>query len=102
MLFSDTGPPEHVAVCQGQGRRERREVWVSAELATYTDCPGLTSVIKVHQAVRNNLTGRERDSVQYGVSRLSDLAPHRALALLRGHWEIANRLFHVKAVSRQG
>ena len=42
------------------------------------------------------LTGRERDSVQYGVSSLSDLAPDRALALLRGHWEIENRLFYVK------
>lgn len=83
-------------MCQGHGRRERREVWVSEELATYTDFPGLTSVIRVHQVVRNNLTGRERDSVQYGVSSLSNLAPDRALALLRGHWEIENRLFYVK------
>ena len=83
-------------MCQGHGRRERREVWVSEELATYTDFPGLTSVIKVHQVVRNNLTGRERDSVQYGVSSLSNLAPHRALALLRGHWGIENRLFYIK------
>lgn len=96
MLFSDPGQPEHVAVCQGHGRRERREVGVSDELATYTDFPGLTSVTKVHQVARENLIGRERDSVQYGVSSLSDLAPDRALALLRGHWEIENRLFHVK------
>lgn len=83
-------------MCQGHGRRERREVWVSEELGTYTDFPGLTSVIKVHQVVRENLTDRERDSVQYGVSSLSNLAPERALALLRGHWEIENRLFYVR------
>ena len=83
-------------MCQGHGRRERREVWVSEELATYTDFPGLTSVIRVHQVARENLTGRERNSVQYGVSSLSNLAPDRALALLRGHWEIENRLFYVK------
>ena len=83
-------------MCQGHGRRERREVWVSEELATYADFPGLASVIKVHQVVRDNRTGRERDSVQYGVSSLSNLAPDRALALLRGHWEIENRLFYVK------
>ena len=80
-------------MCQGHGRRERREVWVSEELATYTDLPGLTSVIRVHQVARENLTSRERDSVQYGVSSLSNLAPDRALALLRGHWEIENRCF---------
>ena len=96
MLFSDPGPPEHIALCYGHGRRERREVWVSEELATYADFPGLTSVIRVHQVVREHPTGRERDSVQYGVSSLSDLAPDRALALLRGHWEIENRLFYVK------
>lgn len=93
LLFSDPGPPEHSTVCQGHGRREGREVWVSEELATYTGFPGLASVIRVHQVVRNNLTSRERNSVQYGVSSLSDLAPDRALALLRGHWEIENRLF---------
>lgn len=96
MLFSDPGPPEHTTVCQGHGRRERREVWVSEELATYADFPGLTSVIMARQVVRDNRTGRERDHVQYGVSSLSDLAPDRALALLRGHWEIENRLFYVK------
>ena len=96
MLFSDPGPPEHIALCYGHGRRERREVWVSEELATYADFPGLSSVIRVHQVVRDHPTGRERDSVQYGVSSLSDLAPDRALALLRGHWEIENRLFYVK------
>lgn len=69
---------------------------MSEELATYTGFPGLASVIRVYQVVRNNLTGQERDSVQYGVSSLSDLAPDRALALLRGHWEIENRLFYVK------
>ena len=96
MLFSDPGPPEHIALCYGHGRWERREVWVWEELAAYADFPGLTSVVKVHQVVRDNRTGRERDSVQYGVSSLSDLAPDRALALLRDHWEIENRLFYVK------
>ena len=69
---------------------------MSEELADHADFPGLTSVVKVHQVVRDNRTGRERDSVQYGVSSLWDLAPDRALALLRGHWEIENRLFYVK------
>ena len=96
MLFSDPGPPGHTAVCQGHGRRERRQVWVSEELAGYADFPGLSSVIMTRQVVRDNLTGREMDSVQYGVSSLSPMVPERALALLRGHWEIENRLFYVK------
>ena len=69
---------------------------MSEELADHADFPGLTSVIMARQAVRDNRTGRERDSVQYGMSSLSDLAPDLAPALLRGHWEIENRLFYVK------
>ncbi len=69
---------------------------MSEELADHGDFPGLTSVIMARQVVRDNWTGRERGSVQYGVSSLSDLAPDRSLALLRGHWEIENRLFYVK------
>ena len=53
-------------------------------------------MIMARQTVRDNLTGRQRDNVQYGVSSLPDLAPDRALAPLRGHWEIENRLFYVK------
>lgn len=68
---------------------------MSEELADYADFPGLTSVIIARQVVLDNQTDRERDSVQYGVSSLSDLTPDRPLALLRGHWEIENRLFYV-------
>ena len=69
---------------QGHGRRKRRKVWVSEELTTYADFPGLTSMIRVHQVARDNRTGRERDSVQHGVSSLTNLALDSALALLRG------------------
>ena len=96
MLFSDPGPPGHSTVSQRHGRRERRQVWVSEELADHADFPGLSSVIMARQVVRDNRTGLERDSVQYGVSSLADLAADRALTLLRGHWEIENRLFYVK------
>ena len=82
-------------MCQGHGRRERWKVWVSKEPAAYTDFPGLTSVIRVHQVVPENLTDRERDSAQHGVSSLSNLAPNRALVLMWGHWEIENRLFYI-------
>ena len=69
---------------------------MSDELAGYTGFPCLASVIMTRQMVRDNASGRESASVQYGVSSLSALAPERALALLRGHWEIENRLFYVK------
>ena len=66
------------------------------EPAGYVYFLGPASVFMARQAVRDNRTGRERDSVQYGVSSLSSLTPERALALLRGHREIENRLFQVK------
>ena len=51
------------------------------------------------QVVRDNRTGRERDSVQYGMSSLSDLAPDRALALLRGHGRLKTGWFYVKEMT---
>ena len=39
------------------------------------------------------------ESVQYAVTSLSTLDPKTALRMVRGHWGIENRLFHVKADS---
>ena len=78
------------------GRLERRKVWVSAQLADYSDFPGLSSVIKIGKRVEHLKHRRVTESVQYAVSSLGDLAPLRALSLVRGHWGIENSLFHVK------
>ena len=78
---------------KGHGRLESRKVWVSEQLAGYSDFPGLSSAIKIAKRVKD---GRVAESVQYAVSNLSNLSPLRALSLVRGHWGIENSLFHVK------
>ena len=96
LLFSAAAAqPDWEATSKGHGRIERRQVWVSEELAGYADLPGLSSVIMIKKRVSR--PGQPPvDSVQYAVSSRSALAPAEALSLVRGHWSIENRLFHVK------
>lgn len=96
LIFAEAGEPALTAVGKGHGRLERRQVWVSEELAGYTDFPGLASVVMVRQETGYLSEGRHTKSVQYGVSSLGGLRPEWALGLLRGHWSIENRHFHVK------
>ena len=81
---------------KGHGRLENRKVWISEELAGYSDFPGLMSAIKIAKRVKRLKDGSVAESVQYAVSSLSNLSPSRALSLVRGHWGIENSLFHVK------
>ena len=73
---------------RGQGRLENRKVWVSEQLAGYSDFPGLLSAIKIAKRVKRIKDGSMAESVQYAVSSLSNLSPLRALSLVRGHWGI--------------
>ena len=81
---------------KGLGRLENTKVWVSEQLAGYSDFPGLSSAIKIAKRVKRVKDGSVAESVQYAVSSLSNLSPLRALSLARGHWGIENSLFHVK------
>ena len=67
------------------GRLERRKVWVSTQLAGYSDFPGLSSVIKIGKRVERLKHGSVTESVQYAVSSLRDLTALRALSVVRGH-----------------
>lgn len=96
LLFAEAVEPALTVVGKGHGRLESRRVWVSGELAGYTGFPGLASVVMVRQETLHLAQGRHSESVQYGVSSLPELEPARALSLLRGHWGIENRHFHVK------
>ena len=96
MLFAGAGEPALTAVGKGHGRLERRQVWVSGELAGYTGFPGLSSVVIIRQETEHLSEGRHIESVQYRVSSLAGLKPEWALWLLWGHWRIENHLFHVK------
>ena len=72
---------------------------MSGEGAGYTGFPGLSSVVMLRQETGHLSEGRHTGSVEYGVSSLAGLKPEWALWLLRGHWSIENRPFHVQDYS---
>jgi len=85
-------------VSKGHGRLERREIRVSAALTGYSLLPGLAQAAEVRTEVLRLATGEVGTRLRYLVTSLTpkQADPHRLLALSRGHWGIANRLFHVK------
>ena len=78
LFFAEAGEPALTVVGKGHGRLERRRVWVSGELAGYTDFPGLATVVMVRQETEHLSEGRRTESVQYGVSSLVGLEPDQA------------------------
>lgn len=84
-------------VSKGHGRYERRAIRVSGDLAGYSAFPGLAQVAQVTTQVTQVSTGETSTRVRYLVTSLdaAQANPRRVLALSRGHWGIANRLFHV-------
>jgi hypothetical protein len=98
VLFAEQRRPECVRVEKGHGRLERREVRTSSDLAGYSDFPGLRQVAEIRKRVVFLKTGEVCEDRRY---LLSSLGPEQAnaarlLALMRGHWGIENKLFHVK------
>lgn len=97
-LFTEDKEAEVVRVEKGHGRLERREIWTSSDLEGYSDFPGLRQVAQVKTKTIILKTGQVRESTQYLITSLPTqrAGPEMLLALLRGHWGIENRLFHVK------
>ena len=81
---------------KGHGRLENRQVWLSSQLADYSDFPGLSNVIMVKKQVEHLKRRESAESVQYAVTSLPRIEPQQALSLVQGHWGIENSLFHVK------
>lgn len=83
---------------KGHGRLERREIRVSSELAGYSDFPGLKQVAEVKKRVVFLKTSKIEQNTEYLLTSLAakGARPASLLGLMRGHWGIENRLFHVK------
>jgi hypothetical protein len=82
---------------------ERREIWTSTELNHYLDFPHLGQVFCIRRTTTdldgNMLKGRKStEETVYGVTSLSvrHASPAQLLAYNRGHWQIENRLHHVR------
>jgi hypothetical protein len=87
-----------VVTNKGHGRLERREIRTSAELAHYSDFPGLAQVAEIKKRVVFMKSGEVKETTRYLITSLGpeQAGPGRLLSLYRGHWGIENRLFHVK------
>src|SRR5215468_9141461 len=85
----------------GHGRIEQRNITTSEALVGYSDWPGLAQVFELGRHVRLQKTGEERVEVVYGVTSLRPerATPERLLALVRGQWQIENKLHWVRDVT---
>ena len=85
----------------GHGRIEQRNVTTSEALVGYSDWPGLAQVFELGRHVIFQKTGEERVEVVYGVTSLRPerAPPKHLLALVRGQWQIENKLHWVRDVT---
>lgn len=97
MLF----PPPAVTTDKAHGRLEQRRVQTSTALNTYLDFPYVRQVFRIVRTVKHCKSGRTCGETVYGIT---SLRPETADAgkigeLVRGHWEIENRLHWVRDVT---
>jgi len=85
----------------GHGRIEQRNVTTSEALVGDSDWPGLAQVFELGRHVIFQKTGEERVEVVYGVTSLrpARATPEHLLALVRGQWQIENKLHWVRDVT---
>jgi hypothetical protein len=99
MLF----PPQHTTNDKGHGRLERRDIWTSTQLNDYLDFPHVKQVFCIKRTTTdldgNLVAGRKTtEEIAFGLTSLpvAQASPQRLLSLVRGEWEIENRLHYVR------
>lgn len=77
----------------GPGRIEPRRLYTSDVLVGYSDWPGLAQVFLLERQVITKKTGKVREAVVAGVTRLplAHADATRWLALVCGHWHIEHQ-----------
>jgi predicted transposase YbfD/YdcC len=88
-------------VNKGHGRREVRQITVSAELKGYCDWPGLEQVFRLERQRIEIKTGEIEEEVVYGLTSLSssEASPARLLELTRAYWGVENGLHYRRDVT---
>lgn len=96
-------PPQLKTADKGHGRLETREIWTSVEINDFVDFPHIGQVFCIRRTttdLQGNLVKGRKSTVElaYGLTSLSpeEASPTQLLAYNRGHWEIENRLHHVR------
>ena len=98
-LWENATPPQAVQTGQHGGRVGLRRLWVSGELADYSDWPHMAQVCRMERVSHHK--GRTRRELAYAVTSLppEEAGPARLLELWRGHWGIENRVHWVRDVT---
>ena len=98
-LWSGAELPQAVQVGRHGDRVEVRRIWVSDELADYSDWPHLGQACRVERMAHRQ--GGTRRELAYAVTSLEprEAGPARLLELWRGHWGVENRVFWVRDVT---
>lgn len=86
---------------KAHGRLEQRSTQTSMALNDYLDFPYVGQVFRIVRTVTHCKSGRRRRETAYGVTSLRpQQADTRQIGdLVRGHWEIENRLHWVRDVT---
>ncbi len=90
-----------MVIGKAHGRIERRSTQTSTALAGYRDFPYVAQLFRIERTVTHCKSGKTGRETAYGIT---SLRPARADArligeLVRGHWEIENRLHWVRDVT---
>jgi predicted transposase YbfD/YdcC len=90
-----------VEVHKGHGRREKRTIWVSAQLNEYLNWPGVAQVFRLERLIWHEKHKGYTRQVVYGLTSLAatKASPQKLISLLRGYWGIENGLHYRRDVT---
>jgi len=80
---------------------EIRQIWTSTALNDYVNFPHCEQVFQIERTGRKLDGTPSRHEIVYGITNLKpeQASPSTLLEIVRGHWEIENRLHHVRDVT---
>lgn len=90
-----------MATGKAHGRLEQRRTQTSTALNDYLHFPYVGQVFRIERKVTHGKSGKTHQETAYGVTSLhpQQADARRIGELLRGHWEIENRLHWVRDVT---
>ena len=94
-------PPPAVTTEKAHGRLEKRTVQTSTALNDYLDFPYVAQVFRIFRTTTKCKTGKTCQETAYGITSLqpSQADARQIGELVRGQWQIENRLHWVRDVT---
>ena len=91
----------HFEYTRDHARVEKRTIWASSELASYTYWPHLAQVFKLEREWLDKGSAEVKNEVRYGITSLPGevAGPQRLMQIAREEWGIENGLHWVRDVT---